>query len=38
MLIRCNQEILLPGHLMTSFVKEKFEECFQAVRLGLIEK
>jgi DNA-directed RNA polymerase I subunit RPA2 len=31
-----NQEILLPGHLMCSFVKEKFEEFLQALRLGLI--
>jgi DNA-directed RNA polymerase I subunit RPA2 len=33
-----NQEILLPGHLMTSFVKEKFEEMLQALRLGLIRE
>jgi DNA-directed RNA polymerase I subunit RPA2 len=29
-----NQEILMPGHLICSFVKEKFEEMFMAVRLG----
>ena len=33
-----NQEILLPGHLMTAFVKEKFEEMLQALRLGLIRE
>lgn len=32
------QEILLPGHLMISFVKEKFEEMLQALRLGLIRE
>lgn len=31
-----NQEILLPGHLMSTFVKEKFEEMLQALRLGLL--
>ena len=31
-----NQEILLPGHLMCSFVKEKFEEFLQNMRLGLL--
>lgn len=30
-----NQEILLPGHLMCAFVKEKFEEFLQALRLGI---
>lgn len=30
-----NQELLMPGHLMSSFVKEKFEEMLQAVRLGM---
>jgi DNA-directed RNA polymerase I subunit RPA2 len=30
-----NQEILLPGHLITAFVKEKFEEMLQAIRLSL---
>ncbi|GKZ01462.1 hypothetical protein MPSEU_001096800 [Mayamaea pseudoterrestris] len=30
-----NQEILLPGHLMCTFVKEKFEECLANLRLGL---
>jgi len=31
-----NQELLLPGHLITGFVKEKFEELLLAVRLGLV--
>ena len=31
-----NQEILMPGHLACSFVKEKFEEMLQGVRLGMI--
>jgi DNA-directed RNA polymerase I subunit RPA2 len=31
-----NQEILLPGHLMSSFVKEKFEEFMQNLRLGIL--
>jgi DNA-directed RNA polymerase I subunit RPA2 len=31
-----NQEILLPGHLMSTFVKEKFEECLQSMRLALL--
>jgi DNA-directed RNA polymerase I subunit RPA2 len=31
-----NQEILLPGHLMSTFVKEKFEEFLQALRAGLV--
>jgi DNA-directed RNA polymerase I subunit RPA2 len=30
-----NQEILLPGHLISSFVKEKFDEFLQNLRLGL---
>jgi DNA-directed RNA polymerase I subunit RPA2 len=30
-----NQEILLPGHLMSAFVKEKFEEFLQNLRTGL---
>ena len=30
-----NQEILLPGHLMSAMVKEKFEETLQDLRLGL---
>lgn len=30
-----NQELLLPGHLLTGFVKEKFEEMLLAVRAGL---
>lgn len=33
-----NQEILLPGHLMTAFVKEKFEEMLQNTRLGLLKE
>lgn len=33
-----NQEILLPGHLMTAFVKEKFEEMLQNLRLGLLRE
>lgn len=31
-----NQELLLPGHLITAFVKEKFEEMLQNLRLGLL--
>jgi len=31
-----NHELLLPGHLLTGFVKEKFEELLMAVRLGLV--
>lgn len=31
-----NQEILLPGHLMSTFVKEKFEEILEAVKLGIL--
>lgn len=31
-----NQELLMPGHLMCSFVKEKFDEMLQAVRLGMV--
>jgi DNA-directed RNA polymerase I subunit RPA2 len=31
-----NQEILLPGHLISAFIKEKFEEMLQGVRLGLL--
>jgi len=30
-----NHEILLPGHLMSAFVKEKFEEILSAVKKGL---
>lgn len=33
-----NQEILLPGHLITAFVKEKFEEMLQNLRLGLLKE
>lgn len=31
-----NQEILLPGHLISTFVKEKFEEFLQGLRTGLL--
>lgn len=31
-----NQEILLPGHLMSAFVKEKFDEFLQSLRMGLL--
>ena len=31
-----NQEILLPGHLMCAFVKEKFEEFLASLRTGLM--
>lgn len=30
-----NQEILLPGHLISNFVKEKFDEFLQNLRLGI---
>lgn len=30
-----NQEILTPGHLISAFVKEKFEEALQQMRLGI---
>ena len=30
-----NQEILMPGHLMCTFVKEKFEELLANLRLGI---
>mmetsp|Transcript_3987 Transcript_3987/g.7658 ORF Transcript_3987/g.7658 Transcript_3987/m.7658 type:complete len:492 (-) Transcript_3987:2463-3938(-) len=33
-----NQEILMPGHLMCSFVKEKFEEMFMAIRIGVLKE
>jgi DNA-directed RNA polymerase I subunit RPA2 len=33
-----NQEILMPGHLVCSFVKEKFEEMFMAVRIGMLKE
>jgi len=33
-----NQEILLPGHLLTAFVKEKFEEMLQTLRLNLLRE
>lgn len=31
-----NQELLMPGHLMCSFVKEKFDEMLQNIRLGMV--
>lgn len=31
-----NQELLMPGHLISTFVKEKFEEMLQAVRMGMV--
>lgn len=31
-----NQEILTPGHLICAFVKEKFEESLQGIRLGFV--
>jgi DNA-directed RNA polymerase I subunit RPA2 len=31
-----NQEILLPGHLLAAFVKEKFDEFLQSLRLGVL--
>ena len=31
-----NQEILLPGHLMSTFVKEKFDEFLSTLRAGLL--
>ncbi|KAL7545410.1 hypothetical protein ACHAWF_008756 [Thalassiosira exigua] len=33
-----NQEILLPGHLMSAFVKEKFEETLSNVRQGMMKE
>jgi len=33
-----NQEILLPGHLMCTFVKEKFEETLGNIRVGLMKE
>ena len=33
-----NQEILLPGHLICSFVKEKFEEMLGAIQLGFMKE
>ena len=33
-----NQEILMPGHLMSSFVKEKFEELIMGIRLGILKE
>jgi DNA-directed RNA polymerase I subunit RPA2 len=31
-----NQELLMPGHLMCSLVKEKFDEMLQNIRLGMV--
>eukprot|EP00339_Tiarina_fusa_P025334 CAMPEP_0117005466 /NCGR_PEP_ID=MMETSP0472-20121206/6073_1 /TAXON_ID=693140 ORGANISM="Tiarina fusus, Strain LIS" /NCGR_SAMPLE_ID=MMETSP0472 /ASSEMBLY_ACC=CAM_ASM_000603 /LENGTH=1224 /DNA_ID=CAMNT_0004706717 /DNA_START=147 /DNA_END=3821 /DNA_ORIENTATION=- len=31
-----NHELLMPGHLISTFVKEKFDEMLQAVRLGMV--
>lgn len=33
-----NQEILLPGHLISTFVKEKFDETLANIRLGLLKE
>mmetsp|Transcript_31069 Transcript_31069/g.56364 ORF Transcript_31069/g.56364 Transcript_31069/m.56364 type:complete len:1271 (+) Transcript_31069:150-3962(+) len=33
-----NQEILLPGHLLCTFVKEKFEETLSQIRVGLMKE
>mmetsp|Transcript_15361 Transcript_15361/g.32510 ORF Transcript_15361/g.32510 Transcript_15361/m.32510 type:complete len:1280 (+) Transcript_15361:201-4040(+) len=33
-----NQEILLPGHLLCTFVKEKFEETLGAIRMGIMKE
>ena len=33
-----NQQILLPGHLLSTFVKEKFEETLENIRLGIIKE
>lgn len=33
-----NQEILLPGHLICTFVKEKFEEMLMGIRLGILKE
>jgi hypothetical protein len=33
-----NQELLLPGHLMSTFVKEKFEETLDNIRIGLMKE
>ena len=30
-----NQELLMPGHLLSTMVKEKFEEVLQTIRLGM---
>ena len=31
-----NQELLTPGHLISTFVREKFDESLQAIRLGMV--
>ena len=33
-----NQEILMPGHLISTFVKEKFEEMLTAIRMGMLKE
>jgi len=33
-----NQEILTPGHLISAFVKEKFEESLAGIRLGILRE
>jgi DNA-directed RNA polymerase I subunit RPA2 len=33
-----NQEILLPGHLITTFVKEKFEEMLMGIRMACLKE
>ena len=33
-----NQEILLPGHLLCTFVKEKFDEGLESMRKGLLRE
>jgi DNA-directed RNA polymerase I subunit RPA2 len=33
-----NQELLLPGHLMCTFVKEKFDETLDNIRVGLLKE
>jgi DNA-directed RNA polymerase I subunit RPA2 len=31
-----NQELLMPGHLASTFIKEKFEEMLNAIRAGIL--
>jgi len=33
-----NQELLLPGHIISNFVKEKFEEMIQSIRIGFMKE